>query len=102
MRIGAKNPIRKLVGAIDIYHNNKGSIVSAVDKAFDTCDLCVDWEDLSGESGSVVLRIRPADTTCVVCDCCAEKLDSAEFDNCFALQWYTMGTGRIEYNGYIS
>ncbi|MHC4704483.1 MAG: hypothetical protein ACYTFQ_28370 [Planctomycetota bacterium] len=102
MRLGPKHPIRAAVGNIATYHESKGSIICALRAAFEACDLEIDFDGLPGDSGSVTWVIRPAETALVICDACSEKHAHSTFDNCIALQWHKMPSGRYEYNAYIS
>jgi hypothetical protein len=102
MRITSKHPVRAAVADIATYHSCKGAAVFEVCLALSEFDIEPTFPDLNGPEGYVTCALRPAYPGRVVCDCCADKLDKAEYDNVLVFAWYTLSSGRVELTAYIS
>lgn len=102
MKITRNAPVRQAIGALPTYHENKGALVSALVSALTEHDIRADIPALNGDNGYTTCALRPIYPFGVVCDCCGEQISRKEFDNCLAIAWYTMQSGRVELTSYIS
>ena len=102
MKIGPKNPIRRLVHDLPDYWDSKGDFISAVSDVLDDCDLEAVWSDLDGDEGRANLTVRPKDSTRVCCDVCEAQMGRNSYDNWLVLTWYRVSANRIEIISYVS
>ena len=108
MRITAKHPIRAAIAGLPTYHDSKADMVQAVQAVCADHDMVVEYDNFDGDnvwttnSGWALWPLRVDHPAQVVCDCCADKHDSDYYDNCVAISWYTMQSGRIELTVYVS
>ena len=105
MMITAKHPVRAAIAGLDNYFDYKNDAANAVYAACAEHGIeVVDSirNDYSHDEGRVLLRLRPVNGACVVCECCQAKSDSDYYDNFVVFAWYTMPSGRIELTAYVS
>jgi len=102
MRITSKHPVRAAIGNLPTYHEDKSALLGAVSGVLKAHDILMDAVSLDGDDGFVTIPLYPVATGHVICDCCAKRIDNAEFENGVAISWYTMPSGRVELTCYIS
>jgi len=96
LRVVANAPVRKAVAGVDTYHDDKESAIEAVCAACYDCGFATEPTDLIGDDGYTTWRLfHDPNGRGVINEC--EPLD-----NCIAIAWYTMPSGRIELTVYVS
>jgi hypothetical protein len=98
--------VRKQVqdALLRVYWDSITEALSAVNDAFEQHNMFLDYDNVSfaGDDGRATLLIRADKGYTAVCNACTEDVAYPSFDNCFAVSWYKMPSGKFEVTGYIS
>jgi hypothetical protein len=105
MRISAKHPVRGVCYGLEVYHDCANGALRIIEDHLAGHNICIDRASgvaITGDEGSATFNLRPTEGDGMVCECCADRIDRAEYAHVLAFQWYTVRPGCVEINSYIS